>query len=139
MFNFLLEIFVVYLIVMVLGLDVVIWWGIVGFGLQLMLVGVCRDRLQQLLNKIFYMLIFIVIVWIFFKQYYKVIIFIFFVFVILLFVVLVVLGVVIILVILLLLFFCFFVFLVGFLWLLWFWFKVVSMVVVICFDFVFYK
>lgn len=62
---------VVCLSVTALGSDVATWWASVGLGLQLMLVGACRDRLQKLLNKISFMVTLAVTSWKLPKQRHK--------------------------------------------------------------------
>lgn len=62
-FNSLLELSVVCLSKIALGSDAAVWWNSAGLGLQLMLVGVCRDRIQQLLDKIVFMVILTVTSW----------------------------------------------------------------------------
>lgn len=70
-FNSLLEVSVVCLSVAALSTDVAAWWATAGLGLQLMLVGACRDRLQQLLNKIDFMATLTVTSWKLPKQRHK--------------------------------------------------------------------
>ena len=70
-FNSLLEVSVVCLSVTALGPDVAAWWAAAGLGLQLMMVGACRDRLQQLLNKIAFMVTLTVTSWKLPKQRHK--------------------------------------------------------------------
>lgn len=134
-----LEISVVYLTATALGSDVATWWGTAGLGLQLMLVGACRDRLQQLLNKISYMLTLTVTAWTLPKQHHKATIPILLALVILLPVVLAVLGAATILATPLLPLFCLPVFLVGFPRPLRSWPKAASTAAATCPDSVFYK
>lgn len=70
-FNSLLEVSVVCLSVAALGSDVAAWWTAAGLGLQLMLVGACRDRLQQLLNKVAFMVALTITSWKLPKQRHK--------------------------------------------------------------------
>ena len=57
-----------YLCVLVLSTEAATWWTSAGLGLQLMLVGVCRDRIQQLLSKLSFMATLTVTSWILPKQ-----------------------------------------------------------------------
>ena len=104
-----------------------------------MLVGACRDRLQQLLNKISYMLTLTVTAWTLPKQHHKATIPILLALVILLPVVLAVLGAATILATPLLPLFCLPVFLVGFPRPLRSWPKAASTAAATCPDSVFYK
>lgn len=70
-FNSLLEVSVVCLSVAALDSDVAAWWTAAGLGLQLMLVGACRDRLQQLLNKVAFMVTLTITSWKLPKQRHK--------------------------------------------------------------------
>ena len=122
-----------------LGSDVATWWGTAGLGLQLMLVGACRDRLQQLLNKVSYMLTLTVTAWTLPKQHHKATVPILLALVILLPVVLAVLAAATILATPLLPLFCLPVFLVGFPRPLRSWPKAASTAAATCPDSVFYK
>ena len=62
---------VVCLSVTALGSDEAAWWSTAGLGLQLMLVGACRDRLQQLLNKVAFMVTLTITSWKLPKQRHK--------------------------------------------------------------------
>ena len=70
-FNSLLEVSVVCLSVKTLGSDVAAWWASAGLGLQLMLVGASRNRLQQLLDKVVFMMTLAVTSWKLPKQRHK--------------------------------------------------------------------
>ena len=55
----------------VLGSEVAAWWASAGLGLQLMLIGACRNRLQQLLDKVVFMMTLTVTSWKLPKQRHK--------------------------------------------------------------------
>ena len=138
-FNSLLELSVVYLTATALGSDVAAWWTTAGLGLQLMLVGACRNRLQQLLNKITFMLTLTVTSWKLPKQRHKSTVPILVSSAILLPVVLAILGASTVLAAPLLPLFCLPVFLVGFPRPLRSWPKAASTAAATCADSVFYK
>ena len=70
-FNSLLELSVVCLSVTAFGSDVASWWASAGLGLQLMLIGACRNRLQQLFDKVVFMMTLSVTSWMLPKQRHK--------------------------------------------------------------------
>ena len=53
------------------GSEVAAWWASAGLGLQLMLIGACRSRLQQLLDKVVFMMTLTVTSWKLPKQRHK--------------------------------------------------------------------
>lgn len=70
-FHSLLELSVVCLSATAFGSDMAAWWVSAGLGLQLMLVGACRNRLQQLLDKVAFMMTLTVTSWKLPKQRHK--------------------------------------------------------------------
>lgn len=138
-FNFLLEASVVCLSVTALGTDMAAWWSNAGLGLQLMLVGAFRDRLQQLLNKIAFMATLIITSWKLPKQRHKSTVPILVSTAILLPVVLAILGTSTVLAAPLLPLFCLPVFLIGFPRPLRSWPSAANTAAATCADSVFYK
>ena len=70
-FHSLLEVSVVCLSVTAFGSDVAAWWASAGLGLQLMLVGACRNRLRPLFEKLVFMMTLAVTSWKLPKQRHK--------------------------------------------------------------------
>lgn len=138
-YNSLLELSVVCLSVTALGFEVAAWWASAGLGLQLMLVGACRDRLHQLLDKTVFMVTLAVTSWKLPKQRHKSTIPILVVSAILLPVVIAILGTSTILSAPVLPLFCLPVFLIGFPRPLRSWPSAASTAAAYCEDSVYYK